>query len=77
MSRPSWYTAEDARADRAARYGATHTPAPIGGVLAWFDGECACCDEQIIKPVSSIVHGRGSWILAGHANGADDEGPTR
>lgn len=78
--RPAWYTAEDARADRAARYGVTSTStgdrpnyARPAGVLAWFDGTCPRCDQPIIGNADQVIERKQSWIHSRCASGADDE----
>lgn len=72
--RPTWYTAEDARADRAARYGGdpnAPTERP-GGVLAQFDGFCWVCDRTIVRLQSRVVPRKGGWCCIS-CGGADDE----
>lgn len=73
--RPSWYTEEDARRDRAARYGGSPvaTPAPIGGVLAHFTTGCDVCGGDIVRLVHTVIPRKGLWIHARCASGADDE----
>lgn len=71
--RPSWYTDDDARADRAARYGGSTTPSTQpGGVLAQFDGFCWGCDRTIVRNESRVVPRKGSWVCVSCA-GVDDE----
>lgn len=74
--RPAWYTADDARADRAARYGTAPTASTHGrpaGVLAWHDEPCDVCDELIQAQVHQITMRKGRWVHIGCVNGADDE----
>ena len=69
---PAWYTAADRRADQAARYGATSSPAPIGGYIAHHDGECARCEGPIVRLVSQVIHKGDGYIHATCASGADE-----
>lgn len=72
--KPSWYTPDDAAADRAARYGTTPatTDSDPGGALAWWDDTCPRCDEPITRHVSTVVKRGERWIHAGCASGQDD-----
>lgn len=72
--RPSWYSAEDARADRAARYG-TDPNAPTerpGGVLAMHDGFCWSCDRQIVRHQSRVVKRGQDWLCVSCAGVSDE-----
>lgn len=74
--RPAWYTPEDARADRAARYGAeaTNTSSHAGnvGITAWFDGNCWGCDRSIVAQQTRIQRRNDEWVCVDCAGVRDE-----
>ena len=73
--RPAWYTADDARADRAARYGTAANASTHGrpaGVLAWDDQSCGVCDELIQAQVHQITMRKQRWVHVQCVNGWED-----
>lgn len=74
-TRPAWYTAEDARADRAARYGINDTIRTDGGNVgrvAWFDGRCWGCDRTIVAQQTRIQLRNDEWVCVDCAGVRDE-----
>lgn len=74
MSRPTWWTAGDAQADRAARFGGqATTPAPIGGWLARYSGPCwGGCDTDIVANETRVWPTERGWVCVACAGVSDE-----